>query len=194
MPYAVEINKLKSIFSSKNENLIKEIKSTRIYSCYALQDKERPISIETAIRQIINGSPYADSFQDPSAYGYALIVIVDYLGVNLNHAGGNLKLGRIFDGIINKLKTYNIILDWTNLIEPIYDFGLPSGAGHPIIGGWRKDKFGELLKSFDQIEITEEHLNWRSKSYDSDLKGVHILREGIKICTKNNLKWITFAH
>lgn len=191
MPYAVEIDKVKLVFASKNTNLINTIKKTSVFKCYASQDSDKSISTEQALGQIINGE-YNNS-KISSSYGYALIALVDYLGTNLNSEGRNLILGRSFEGIVRKLSEYDITITPNDLQEPIYDFGLPYDD-FPLIGGWKKEELLKLRDSFDQIEIRNEHLDWRNDFFDNDLKGIHLLREGIRFCLNNELDWITFAH
>ena len=192
MPYAVKLGKVKAAFGSKDEALFNEIKKSEIYNCYASQDGNYPVNVETATRQVLFGEQQDESF--PIAYGYGLFAIVAYFGENLAKEGDVFKFGSIIDNIDRKIASYNLSFKIEELASPIYQFDIPPNNDFPFIGGITKERLQSIQLALNLIKITPEQLVWRNEAYDQDLESISILRRGVNHCLSNDLDWISFVH
>lgn len=83
--FAIDINKLKGVFGSKNDKLLRQILKSQKKeiddndACFEeeIEDGEVPAT-ETALRQIFYGDPQMDA--EGAMYGYALKIICQQLG------------------------------------------------------------------------------------------------------------------
>src|SRR5215217_4365853 len=78
IPFAVDLDKVKSVFGSNDKELLENVKLTKKYSTYSSQ--MRDYSYDKALEDIISNSLNENVGH---VYGYALIAICDYLGEHL---------------------------------------------------------------------------------------------------------------
>jgi len=192
LPYAVELEKVKSTFNSKNEKLYHQILNNRTFQSYASDITS--LSMETALKQIIHGEEKDKEFA--SVYGYTLLGIVAYWGIELAMEGDIFKIGSIMDDQDKKLKEFGINIKLEeDLIDPIYNFDIPSSNDFPFIGGISKKHLSYLQKELNAIEILKTSISPYYYMKDSEeLMAICALKRGVNLCVNRGLEWISFAH
>jgi hypothetical protein len=202
--YGIDTDKIKAVFNSNDENLLKNIKQTTAFDTYKnfLPDglKTTP---EKALEDIIKNRPY--DVESNFAYGYALICICDALGSKLPYTQ-EIKLWAETDLMdkclskdfkIKRLKVNGSLL----FADEKIPFDIPPRDEWPLIHLLTKQKLIELNEKMKNINISKEKIE---KLLDADneededkgcayehIKGI---KENIEYCIKNNFEMINFCH
>lgn len=188
MPYGVKMEKVKAAFQSKDKAMLEEIKQTSVFNAYHSQSGHRKVSTEQALHQMIMGESYDRTC--PDVYGYALIVLVAYLGENLTPEGDVFKLGSVNDDIERALKTAGVSIRFEEtFFSEFYSFGLPRNTDFPIIGGISKAS----LKYYQQ-QLALANFSEEEQQSDFGKEGAMIFKRAVNYCVAHDLDWITFAH
>lgn len=198
--YAIDTDKVKSAFGSKNEDMLNNVLKTEEYKCYAEDDMAGYITTKEALHNIIFGESYKEG--NSHVYGYALISLCSYLGERVPH-GQEIKLGYETD-LINKYLSsdfgINLEIEET-LFSEVPEFGLPKIEDWPLSGILSSERLKHLSELFSPIEIIDEQVEdlWDSNEEDDEDKACayeHIkgIKENIKFCLEKGEDMISFCH
>ena len=189
IPYAVDIEKVKSTFNSKSEDLYTAIRQNSTYQSYASQGSDNEVTSDKALRQIIFGEEKDAKFAH--VYGYTLIGIVAHWGTEIATEGDIFKFGSIMDEQDDKLREFGLSFRMEELVEPIYNFDIPRNTDFPMIGGCGRSTIKSLQTQLNGIAA----LNAEVDPWDyPGLGGVVVLKRGVNLCVKDELDWISFVH
>ncbi len=217
-PFAIDIEKVKSVFGCKDRELLEKIKTTNFYSHYENQDDfsgtEYLYDFDQALEDIIfnyikpedrkvNSSFFGLVKSKTTSglnekigygYGYVLLVICDYFGNNLLAECDSFYYGRDFEEAFEIMKSKGLQLDLREIFETHDVFDIPKIADFPAITHFTKHNIEHINSILDNIEIVETKTNIE----DDDFDEVQYLLKNIiycfKTCEENDLELITFAH
>lgn len=199
----INTNQIKSVFSSKDQNILEIIMESDTFDNYKdfLPDglKTTP---EKALEDIINGDRY--DVKSNFAYGYAVICICKSLGDELPYTQ-EIKLGYETDFINKYLRESFGMKDfvWEELLfaDNSNPFNIPKIDDWPLIGLLTNMELKKLKERLKDIAITDEEIEELENSGDEgdEEKGFayqHIkgVIENIDYCIANDLDLISFCH
>jgi len=193
----IETDKIKNVFGSNDENILKLIKKSETFEDYKDFSFEGfKTTTEKALDDIIYNKPY--DVKSNFAYGYAIICISGALGKELPYTQ-EIKLGyetNLIDQYLDEdFGIVNFIDD--TLFEEIPLFDIPLIDDWPLIGICNQKKLKELNDILKDVKIIcEEIESFEEENDDKICAYMHIkgLNENIEYCIKNNLDMINFCH
>jgi hypothetical protein len=210
--FAVDIEKVKNVFGSKDNELLEKIKKSTLYKCYA--DQHEGDKFDEALKDIIcnyintndlkkrnllsslfsKGKSSGLKTDLASEYGYVVLLICDTIGQHLSKGGDYFYAGDAWKEA-NELLTQNgskINLD--RMWQPKNLFDIPRITDFPVISHYSSYEIEHLLDVFTRIEIDEQKADVLSENTDD----LHILlkafRDGLLVCKKSNVEWVSFLH
>ena len=196
--YGIETDKIKNVFNSNNENILKLIKKSETFEGYKDFSPEGfKTTPEKALDDIIYNKPYDE--KSNFAYGYAIICISDVLGKKLPYTH-EIKFGYETDLIDQYLDESFEIADFLIddiLFDEIPPFNIPLIDDWPVIGICNQKKLKELQNILKDVKITDEVIeSLEEENDDKACAYMHIkgLKENIEYCIKNNWDMINFCH
>lgn len=195
--YGVDIDKVKQVFASKDAQIFHAIRNTETFIRYAEQDSAGDLTTEEALRQIIYGEEY--NKQSAHSYGYALICICNYLGVDLT-GNSAIRITYVTDLIDEYLLSdFGVegIDCYFDLCVGGIDLGLPPNEGFPEMGILQKEDIEMLYNQLNHIDITdkqiEELLDERAEKGEA-YEGIKSLKVRIDYCYHHQLQLVSFCH
>jgi hypothetical protein len=202
--YAIDANKIKSAFGSKDQELLDTTKNTESYEAYSdiYASFEGQLSTEKALEDIINGNKM-DVYSGP-AYGYALICLCEAMGIKSPYTE-DIKLGKHTD-LINQYLEEDFGIDDIDieemlLMENSNPFTIPPIGDFPAIGFLDCSALKVLKQMFDNVDIPEEVIEKliESKELKDAEKGmiydnIKGIIQNIDYCIANKLELISFCH
>jgi hypothetical protein len=198
--FGIELAALKRAFASKDGALLEAICATDTFDGYASQDVSGAVTTEEALRQIIYGEPY--DAQSASSYGYALICLCSYIGVELS-GDADFKLGYVTD-LIDKYLVDDFgvigIACAEDLLAEVPDFGLPPVADFPNSGLLSLADIEGLHHQLASIHITDEQIDALLSEASEDqergfaYEGIKSLKDRIEYCYQHQLVLLSFCH
>lgn len=200
--YGVDLQQVRQLFASKDEAAFQAIQATDTFDNYADQDSDDSVSTEEALRQIIYGEPY--DAQSAESYGYALICICDYVGVNLSDDGIDFKLGYVTDLLDEYLGSDFDVPDFlaTNtFFDGDLNLGLPVIEDTPIIGVMPDADLDMLHQGLQSFSTTDEEIaKWlKSSTRQEEDKGVayetiKVLKKQVDYCKEHGVQLVSYCH
>ena len=217
-PFAIDIQKVKSVFGCKDRVLLEKIKNSDLYSHYENQDDfagtEYQYDFDQALEDIIFNyinpedrkvkstflglmkSKTTSGLNDKIGYGYGyvLLVICDYFGKNLLSECDSFYYGRDFEEAFEIMKSKGLQFDLREIFETHDVFDIPKISDFPAITYSTKHDVEHVNSIFDDIEIDETKTNIEDDNFDEVQYLLKNIRYCFRTCKENNLELITFAH
>ena len=201
--YGIEVEKVKSVFNSNNENTLELIKKTEEFENYKdFLPEGKTTTPAKALEDIIKGNPYDE--KSDFAYGYALICICVALGKELPYTQ-EIKMWAETD-LIDKylaedfgIKDLEVNGSLLFIDEPI-PFNIPPREDWPVINVLNTNQLVEIYEKMKHIEIKDDEVEQLLDGDDEDedkgcvyehIRGIIV---NIEYCIKNNLEMINFCH
>lgn len=200
LSYGVELPALKRAFSSKNEVLLQAVCATETFAGYAAQDFPGAVPTAEALRQIIYGEPY--DYQSAHSYGYALICLCDYVGVDLT-GDSDFKLGYVTD-LVDKYLASDFAVDDVDCAIDLFaetpDLNLPPIDDFPGIGILLAAEIQSLYSQLSPIVITDARIDeLLSGDLEDEKRGhayeaIKAFKARIDYCHQHQLALLSFCH
>jgi hypothetical protein len=216
IPFAVDIEKVKAVFGCKDRELFEKIKTADLYDNYAKQNDfpDHQYDFDQALEDIIFNYTKPEDRKVKSSffglikskttsglnektgyvYGYALLVICDYLGIHLLPYCDGFYWGRDFKAAHNILKENGLQIDLTNMFEPHKIFDIPKISDYPAISCFTKQDIEHINSIMDNIEIDEDTSNDENDGYDEVQVMLKNIRDSFRACKDKKVEMITFTH
>jgi hypothetical protein len=219
IPFAVDLEKVKSVFGCKDRELLEKIKKADLYDTYASQDDDfadpkYQYSFDDALEDIFyNYIKPAErkskrsflglikSKQDSGlnegiahGYGYVLLVICDYLGTHLLPQCDGFYYGRDFQAAFEIMKQQGLRIDFSDMFEQHDVFDIPKIADFPAIKHFTKSEITEVNAVMRKIEINESRTDFANENFDEVQEMLKNIKDSFKYCEQHNLEMVTFTH
>jgi len=219
IPFAVDINKVKSVFGSKDRELFEKIKTADLYDNYASQGEDFPepkyqYNFDKALEDIIfnyikpEDRKVRSSFlglkkSKPTSglneniahgYGYVLLVICDYLGTHLLPQCDGFYYGRDIEAASSIMKAKGLHLDLGDMFEQHEVFDIPKNINFPAIKHFTRDEIENINEVMDKVEIDESKTDFDSEDFDEVQEMLKNIRDSFRTCREHNVEMVTFTH
>jgi hypothetical protein len=196
VPYPIKIDELKAVFGSKDKKLYKKLLETDDFEYYSDEEEEwmeeGDVTTKKALKAIIFGEKKEGS---GFTYGYCLKLVVDYhLEKSFEDIDTTFTFGTLYDDINLYLAKNNVSINLSNMLDKIYEFDIPIIEDFPEIGGISKENIAIAKLELEQLVIDPDEIDSKNKKYSEIKEGVHIFRNCINYCFKNDCELIAFAH
>lgn len=197
--YAVDVNKIKQAFNSKNDALYNEILKAHNFEQYAYGILDEDIEIEEALKDMIYGLPYKT--ECPHVYTYAFMVLCKHLGETLPYPieekdkyGTDLMMETILSDFHVNFEVRE------DLLNDLNDLNLPFALTWPMYGvmDWENvSKQYQLIKDIKIEQSDIDQLNSTGNEEDEEkanaYKDIKEIVSNFGFATENHLGVVTFA-
>ncbi len=206
IPFAVDIDQVKNVLGCKDRELLERIKTADKYNTYASQTVAFDHALEDLIfhyikpadRKPASGSTEASvtGLNEDSAhvYGYALLVICDYVGTHLLPFCDGFYYGQDFEAAVDILKANGLQIDLAIMFEFKKVFDIPDIADFPAIHLYSKQDIEHIVSVIDQIDIDEDKTDIDNEDFDEVQQMLKNIRDSFKACQEQQLEMVSFAH
>jgi len=207
IPFAVDLAKVKGVFGSKDRELLEKIKTANLYKHYSrvvndLNKTHHRNNFDQALEDIIfnyikpEGGKRTSGLNEDMAYfyGYALIVVCDYLGTHLLLECDAFCYGSEFKEAASIMKKKGLQLDLVDMFNQHHVFDIPENSDFPGIKLFTKDEIEHVNQVMDKIEIDESKIDFDSEDFDEVQQLLSHIRESFRMCKEQNVEMVTFAH
>lgn len=219
IPFAVDINKVRNVFGSKDQELFERIKTADLYDNYASQSDDFPepqyqYNFDQALEDIIfnytkpKNRKAKSSFlgfkkSKPSSglneniahgYGYVLLVICDYLGTHLLTQCDGFYYGKDFEAAVEIMKGKGLQLDMGDMFEQHDVFDVPKNNDFPAIKYFTTDEIDHINEVMNKVEIDESKTDFDNEDFDEVQEMLKNIRDSFRTCKEQNLEMVTFTH
>ena len=218
IPFAINITKVKSIFGSQDHELLEKIKTANLYNHYATQGPSllqyNKYNFDQALEDIIfnyikpelrelksSFLPLKKSITTSGlneiiahSYGYALLVVCDYLGTHLTPQCDALSYGRDFDAAMNVMKEHGLRLDLSDMFNDHDVFDIPKSGDSPTIKHFTQGEIDHINSVMNKVEIDESKIDFESEDFDEVQQMLYYIHKCFKTCSNQNIEMVTFAH
>lgn len=219
IPFAVDIEKVKKVFGSKDPELLRKIKTAALYDNYASQSEdfsnsEYRYNFDQALEDIIfhyvkpearkrgnnflgflNSKPTSGLNKNfAHGYGYVLLVICDYLGTHLLPHCDGFYYGRDFESAVAIMKEKGLQLDLGDMFEQHEVFDIPKNNDLPAIKLFTRKEIEHVNTVLRSVEIDERKTDYHSDVFDEVEEMLMYIRNSFQTCGEQNLDMITFTH
>src|SRR5215471_16917088 len=212
IPFAVDIEKVKSVFGSKDLEFLDKIKAANLYENYASQSDDynfdqalgdiviryvRPEDRKSKSSFLGLAKSKADSGLDKNiahGYGYVLLVICDYLGTHLLPHCDGFYYGQSFEAAVSIMKEKGLQLDLNDMFEPHEVFDIPKNNDFPAIKLFTKQEIEHINEVMSRVEIDESKTDMESEDFDEVQDMLKDIRNSFLACKEKNLEMVTFTH
>jgi hypothetical protein len=202
-PFAIEIQKLKDVFGSKDQALLEKAKKTRMHDVYA--DQEQTGLYDKCLEDIIfhyikpedrpeNKKQFNGLEESGHEYGYALMAISEVLGVFLAEEGDIFYTGRVFDQTNEFLKEKGFTITMERFWDAEYLFDIPRIEDFPVISSFTKKEVRYLYEELLKLHIDESKTDPDSDTYDEQEALLEFFRDKLEICINHDVEWLAFVH
>jgi hypothetical protein len=216
IPFAVALEKVNGVFGSKDRNILDEIKTAGLYKHYSGNDvnAQYRYDLDQILEDIIfnyiapknrrksNGFLGMFKSQQNSglrqnmghAYGYAIIVICDYLGTHLMPFSDGFYYGRDWEAACDILSKNGLTIDLGQIFETHNVFDIPPIKDFPAINCLGKQEIAHVYAICETIEIDEYPADDNNVDFDEVQFMLKSIRDCFKICFETQVELISFAH
>ena len=218
IPFAVDIQKVKNVFGSKDQHLFEKIKITELYDNYASQGNDGEVKnhydLEEILQDIIfnyikpeerktkssflglSKSKQSSGLKEnmAHAYGHALIAISGYVGTHLLPYCDGFYYGKWFEEAHEILKSKGSNIDIREMFEQHEIFDIPKPLDFPAIFCFSKSDITHVNSIISNVEIDEGKTNDDNENFDGIQEMLKNIRDSFKTCADNEVELITFAH
>lgn len=218
IPFAVDIQKIRDVFGSKDQVLFEKVKATEFYDNYASQSDDGETkyryNMEEILRDIIfnyirpedrktkssflglvkstQGSGLKENMGH--AYAYALIAVSGHLGTHLLPYCDGFYYGDWFEEAHEIIKSKGLKVDLGEMFEFHDIFDIPKPIDLPGIFCFSKSDIAHINSIMSAVEIDEEMADDNNENFDEVQEMLKNIRDSFKTCAENNVEMITFAH
>ncbi len=210
-PFAIDIKKLKSVFGSKDQNLLDWVKKSNMYEVYADQDDEglydrclediifnyiKPEDREEKKRLfgLLKSKPDTGLNEGGYAYGYALMAICDTMGIFLSEGQDIFYSGTIFKQANALLEQNGCKFTMQRFWETERIFDIPEIGDFPVISSFSKKEIRYLYDELGKINIIEPEDGLCGAYYDEPEELLKCFKIKLKVCIDNDVEWLSFLH
>jgi hypothetical protein len=219
IPFAVDIEKVKSVFGCKDRELLEKIKTANLYEHYSSQDSDfadpkYQYDFDQALEDIIFNYVKPEDRKSKSSflglvkskptsglneniahgYGYVLLVICDYFGTHLLPQCDGFYYGSDFKSAYEVMKEKGLQIDFGEIFEPHQIFDIPKIADFPAMNCFTKVDIEHFNAIMDKVEINEDKANDENEDFDGVQEMLKNIRDSLRICKHKNVEMITFTH
>lgn len=219
IPFAVDIDKVKKVFGCKDRGLFEKIKTANLYDNYASQTedfsdpkysydfdevlediifqyiKPEDRKAKSSFLGLIKSKPKTGLKENMGhAYGYALLVICDYLGTHLLPFCDGFYYGRDFKAAIGIMKEKGLQMDMEMMFEPKEVFDIPKIADFPAIHLYSRQEIDHIVSIINQVDINESEADIDNDNFDEVQVMLKNIRDSFRTCKEQNLEMLTFTH
>ncbi|WP_276483461.1 DUF7691 family protein [Paraflavitalea pollutisoli] len=218
IPFAVRVDAVRSIFGSKDRELLEKIKNTNLYGHYAEMDdlpKEYQFDFDQALEDIVFG--YIPPAERKSAkdrfwglvkgkpvtglnekiahgYGYVLLVVCDLLGEHLLPHCDGFYGGSTFKAAAAILRQEGLSFDLQGIFEGEEVFDLPRITDFPAIKLYSRQAIDEVNAVMEKIDLDDLAA---IEAYDDpdelrDMLGD--IRDSFQACAERGVEMVVFTH
>lgn len=210
-PFAVDIQKVKDAFGSKDQTLLDKVKRATLYDVYVKQHNEGEYDkclediifnyVKPSDRKegkkffgLMKSTPSSGLKNRGHAYGYALMAICEVLGTFLADEGDIFYTGDIFDQTNEFLteKGFKTTMEKFRETERIFD--IPKIYDFPVISSYSKEEIRYLYDELIKLNIDESKANSDNDNYDEQEGLLKYFRDKLKVCIDNDTQWLAFTH
>lgn len=203
IPFAVDIEKAKKVFGSKDQILFDNVKKDGYYINYDEQSRIgiefelediifnfNPIELRTPTKPklfgLISGNDGSGMYGNWENYSYVLMAICNIIGHNISLNNEIFYYGRDWEMLNSVLRKNgsNLDLDRMTQYNKIFDATFEKSA--VVISYYNKQEVKDFLQEVNKIEslVNEEY---------AELIELHsVLKAGLKYCFDNNCEWVSF--
>src|SRR5215831_18272819 len=206
IPFAVDIERVKSVFGSKDLEFLDKIKTAKLYENYASQSEDFPqeyhYNFDQALGDIVIRyvrpedrkakssflgltKSKADSGLDKNiahGYGYVLLVICDYLGTHLLPHCDGFYYGQSFEAAVSIMKEKGLQLDLSDMFEQHEVFDIPKNNDFPAIKLFTKQEIEQINEVMSRVEIDESKTDMESEDFDEVQDMLKDIRNSFLAC------------
>lgn len=219
IPFAVDINKVKSVFGCKDTALLKKIKEADLYDNYASQSDDFPdpkyqYNFDEALEDILfkyikpserkSKRSFLSFFKSrpdtglderiAHGYGYVLLVICDYFGTHLLPQCDGFYYGRDFKAAVEVMKQHELQLDLGDMFEQHDVFDIPKIADFPAIKHFTKPEISHINSVMSKVEIDESKTDFDNEDFDEVQEMLKNIKDAFKYCEEHDIEMVTFTH
>lgn len=218
IPFAVDVQKIRDVFGSKDQVLFEKVKATEFYDNYASQSNDGEArycyNMEEILRDIIFNyikpedrktkssfwglvkSPQGSGLKENMghAYAYALIAVSGYLGTHLLPYCDGFYYGDWFEEAHEIIKSKGLKVDLGAMFEFHNIFDIPKPVDLPGIFCFSKSAIAHVNSIISTVEIDKEMADDNNENFDEVQEMLKNIRDSFKTCAENNVEMITFAH
>jgi len=209
IPFAVDIEKVKSVFGCRDRELLEKIKTAELYDHYASQDdfdealediifnyvKPGDRKSKNSFLGLVKSKPTSGLNENIGySYGYVLLVICDYFGTQLLPNCDGFYYGRDFQAAFEIMKEKGLQIDFGDMFEPHQIFDIPKIADFPAINCFTKRDIEHFNSIMNKVEIDEGKADIDNDDFDEVQEMLKNIRDSFRACKDNNVEMITFTH
>jgi hypothetical protein len=218
IPFAVDFQKIKNVFGSKDKLLFENVKATELFEHYASQGKDSEpqyhYDLEEILKDIIfsylkpeerkiktsflglikttQGSGLKENMGH--AYGYALIAIAGFLGTHLLPECDGFYCGNRFEEAHNIIKEKGLKVDIGEMFEQHDIFDIPKSTDNLAMFCFSKNDIAHINSIMPTVEIDEEKTDYNNDNFDEVQEMLMYIRNCFKNCADMNMEMVTLAH
>jgi hypothetical protein len=216
MPFAVDIQKVKQVFGSRDRNMLYKINTTRLYEHYSneeMMDGDYRYSLDEVLEDIIfnyvkpedrsSSKGLLGMFKPAQtsglkenmgyAYGYGLLVICDYTGTHLLPQSDGFYYGRDWEEAHAILRENGLNMDLNQIFESHAIFDIPA-TDFPAISCYSKEEIAQIYAVCSKITINEQAADMNSNDFDEVQLMLKSIRDSFKTCFDTQLELVAFTH
>jgi hypothetical protein len=202
-PFAIDIQKIKEVFGSKDPALLDKVKKTRLYEVYAGQEEEGLYDkcLEDIIFHYIKpadrkeaGKLSSGLTESAHVYGYALMSICEVLGIFLAKEGDIFYTGNMFDKTNEFLRKQGFTVTMERFWDAEEIFDLPAIDDFPVISAYTKEEIRYLYEKLLKLHIDESKTDPDSDRYDEQEELLKFFRDKLEVCIDHDMEWLAFTH
>jgi hypothetical protein len=209
-PFAVDIEKVKKAFGSKDQQLLEDVRESRLYEVYADQHEEGLFDkcLVDIIFKYISPENRTKTFSFANlnditglneragyVYGYAIMAICEVLGNFLTENEGDIfYTGKVFDKTCEFLRSKGFKITMERFWEPMKIFDIPFIEDFPVISMFTKDEIKYLFDELLKTELDENKADPDNDDYDEQTELLVVFRDKLKLCLDKDVEWVSFTH
>ncbi|MBT1685505.1 DUF7691 family protein [Dawidia soli] len=210
LPFAVDLEKVRRVLGSKDEQLAEQIKASDLYDTYADQsevDFDEIIDdlvfryIKPADRKAGNNGFLGLFKSRPSTglnpqvahqYGYALLLTCDVLGTRVAPDEEIFYAGRVWKRLNELLDNAGAKVNLDRMWGEKDVFDIPPSNDFPGISHYSKPEIDHLLAVLSKIQLTEKDKQSDDGEVLQELMAA--FSEGLQLCRGKDTEWVAFIH
>ena len=182
--YAIDVNKIKQVFNSKDRELYSEMIKTHDFDFYSYGVLDDDLEVEKALEDIIEGRPFDEEY--PHIYAYAFMSICKHLGGEHPHRiekKRKYETDLMMDVMLTDFGVNFVIKQ--ELFTCLADLNLPVVKNWPIYGIVDANNVPAVFDMVKDIKIEQEEIDKLRNSDDIDDKDKAVAYENIRGLMEN---------
>lgn len=212
LPFAVDLDKVRGVMGSNDTALLEKVKTSPLYATYA--DQMEDCDFDEILHDLIVGYKKPEDRIEKSkffglikskpssglqpqlghAYGMALLVICDTLGIDLSKGAVVFKYVDGWEDANKLLKSKGITIDLDRMIKSQPLFDIPKYTDGPFISHYSKKEIEYLLSELNKMEIDEKKADENDDEFEERYYLLKKFRDGLQVCKDKHVEWVSFMH